>query len=62
MDGKKFTEIMDEFYDNNNLLEMCQGYALSEAPSMQSLAESLYLIKLKYESIYMKLAAINKVE
>lgn len=28
MDGKKITEIMDEFYDNNNLLEMCQGYAV----------------------------------
>lgn len=52
MDNKNFVEIMDAFYDANNLLEMCYGYTQSDEPVMKSLTESLYLIKLKYDSIY----------
>lgn len=52
MDNKNFEEIMDAFHDANNLLEMCYGYTQSDAPVMKSLTESLYLIKLKYDSIY----------
>lgn len=62
MDGKKFTEIMDEFYNTNNFLEMCCGYAECDTPILQSLAESLYEVKTRYQDVYMKLAAINKVE
>lgn len=53
---------MDDFYNNNNFLEMCQGYAESDTPIIQSLAESLYEVKKGYEKIYMELAAINKVQ
>lgn len=52
MDNKNFEEIMDAFHDANNLLEMCYGYTQSDTPVMKSLTESLYLIKLKYDSIY----------
>lgn len=62
MNNKNFEEIMDTFHDANNLLEMCYGYTQSDTPVMNSLTESLYLIKLKYDSIYLKLSAIDKVE
>lgn len=62
MDNKKFVEVMDDFYNNNNFLEMCQGYAESDTPIIQSLAESLCEVKKGYEKIYMELAAINKVQ
>ena len=52
MGNKNFEEIMDAFHDANNLLEMCYGYTQSDTPVMKSLTESLYLIKLKYDSIY----------
>lgn len=62
MSNDKFTDLMDEFYDTNNFLEMCFGYAQSDTPNMKSLSESLYNLKNKYEGIYAKLCSINEVK
>ena len=62
MNTKKFAEVMDHFYDINNLLEMCYGYAQSDTPSAQALSESLYVLKGKYDEIYNNLLSINEVK
>lgn len=59
MDNEKFRKLLDELYDANNYLEMCRGYAQSDTPCMQSLSESLYTLKDKYEGIYARLCCIE---
>lgn len=60
MDKKKYIELMDELYDANNMLEMCRGYAESDAPDITSLAESLFMVLSKYSSLYTALMAAGK--
>lgn len=60
MNDKKFRDLTEELYDTNNFLEMCRGYAQSDTPNMQALAESLYILQDKYEGIYGKLCCIEE--
>lgn len=60
MDKSRITDVIDRMEDVNALLEMCRGYAQSETPDMQTLASSLYQIKLKYETILMTLEHITR--
>ena len=51
-----------EFYNTNNFLDMCYGYAQSDTPCMKALSESLYTLKNKYEEIYARLCCIDEVK
>lgn len=62
MNNEKFKDLMDEFYDANNLIELCRGYTQSDTPSIQTLSESLYTLEKKYEEIYAKLCTIDEVK
>lgn len=62
MDNIEFRDLVDELYTTNNFLEMCYGYAQSDTPCMQSLSESLYTLKDKYEGIYARLCCIDEVK
>ena len=62
MKKENYTEIMDELYVANVMLEMCRGYAISEMPCMSKLGDALYEVSEKYENIYTKLRSNTCLE
>ena len=55
MTNENYRDILEDLYDANQMLEVCQGYTQSDAPIFSTLGEVLYKLAEKYEGISLRL-------
>ena len=60
MENKKFGELMDSFYDLNDILEICRGYTQCDEPNMKALDNVLYSLQVKYCEICKQFGSIMR--
>ncbi len=56
MKFEKYAELLDNFYDTNQILEVCQGYTQSDTPQMEILSGVLFELSRRYTDLYLSLA------
>ena len=56
MSNEEYVELLDDFYDTNQILEVCQGYTQSNTPQMEILSGVLFELSRRYSDLYLSLA------
>lgn len=56
MTNENYGDILEDLYDANMMLEVCQGYTQADAPKISVLSDVLYKLAEKYTGIYLRLA------
>lgn len=59
MNDKDYTDLMEDLFNANQMLEMCHGYTQSDVPNMATLSNALYELVQRYTNVYLSLAANN---
>lgn len=59
MSNKDYTDLMDDLFNANQMLEMCHGYTQSDVPNMETLSNALYELVQRYTDVYLSLATNN---
>ena len=59
MSKANMSNIIDDFFDANAMLEVCRGYTQADVPDMKALDTVLWNLVKTYERIYKQLRDID---
>lgn len=62
MSNEKYAELLNNFYDTNQILEVCQGYTQSDTPQMEILSGVLFELSRRYTDLYLSFACNTDYE
>ena len=59
MSKKEYMDLMEKFFDANQVLEVCQGYTQADVPNIMILSNVLFELTKRYTDLYLSLVTNN---